>query len=356
MPDDLTNGVRSTVTQQLGDAGAPGAGVAIVIDGEIVFSGGIGTRDLAGHEPLPEDARFYIYSVTKTLQAAIALQLVERGEFDLDAPLQEFLTDLPISTPLTIRQILAHTAGLPDYGGMPEYAAAVRAHPETAWTSAEFLDRTLGRRLQFDPGEGWAYSNIGYLLIKRLIERVSGLSLREAVAAFITEPLGLTSTSVAESLDDTTTLTPGFSGWIDPNGPVSNIARRYHPGWVSHGVVISTAEDLAHIIDAIFAGRLVPPSLLPDMLAPIPVPFEHPLFREPSYGLGVMIDPASQFGVIAGHGGGGPGYSAGALHFSNVNGQRLTTIALVNSDRGDAGLPIAFALGELLAAGVARPG
>jgi D-alanyl-D-alanine carboxypeptidase len=356
MPDDLTSGVRSTVTQQLGDAGAPGAGVAIVVDGEIVFAGGIGSTDLAGHEPLPDDARFYIYSVTKTLEAAIVLQLAERSELDLDAAIQRYLPELPIATPLTIRQVLSHTAGLPDYGGMPEYSAAVRSQPEVAWTSEEFLDRTLGRGLQFDPGEGWGYSNIGYLLIKRLIERVSGLSLREAVATFITEPLGLASTSVAESLDDTATLTPGFSGWIDPNGPVSDIARRYHPGWVSHGVVISTVEDLAHIIDAIFAGRLVPPSLSPDMLAPIRVPFDHPLFREPSYGLGVMLDPGSPFGVVAGHGGGGPGYSAGALHFPNVNGQRVTTVALVNSDRGDAGLSIAFGLGEQFAVDSARPG
>jgi D-alanyl-D-alanine carboxypeptidase len=347
---DLENAVRSAVAERLGQAGAPGAGVAIVVDGEIVFAGGVGSRDLAGDQPLADDARFYIYSVTKTLEAAIVLQLADRGDLDLDVAIQTYLTELPVSTPLTIRQVLAHTAGLPDYGGMPEYSASVRSEPETAWTSDEFLDRTLSRGLQFDPGTGWSYSNIGYLLIRRLIERVSGLSLREAVAAFITDPLGLKSTSVAETLDDSTMLTPGFSGWIDPNGPVIDISRRYHPGWVSHGVVISTAEELAQIIDAIFKGRLVPPVLLPDMLTPVRVPFDHPLFSDPSYGLGVMLDPGSPYGVVAGHGGGGPGYSAGALHFPNVNGQRVTTIALVNSDQGDAGLPIAFGLGNSVTA------
>ncbi len=127
---------------------------------------------------------------------------------------------------------------------------------------------------------------------------------------------------------------------------MTDISRRYHPGWVSHGVVISTASELARIIDAIFDGRLVPPALLPEMLRPTRVPVEHPLFVEPSYGLGAMLDPGSPFGAVAGHGGGGPGYSAGALHFPNVGGRRVTTVALANSDRGDLGLSIAFGLAE----------
>jgi len=338
--------IRELVGTRL--AGAPGAGVAIIVDGEIAFAESVGSSDLDGTTPLPDDARFYIYSVTKTLQTAIVLQLVERGEIALDATIQSYLPDLPISTPLPVRQVLNHTAGLPDYGAMPEYAEAVRSHPESAWSEQEFLDRTLPRGLQFEPGQGWGYSNIGFLLIKQTIEHVTGLSLSDAVSQFITQPLGLTATSVAETLDDTAALTPGFSGWMDPSGPVSDIARRYHPGWVSHGVVVSTARELATIIDAIFTGRLVPESLLPEMLTPVRVPVEHPFFVEPSYGLGVMLDPGSRYGVIAGHGGGGPGYSAGALHFPNVDGRRVTTVALVNSDLGDAGLPIAFGLAETI--------
>ena len=342
--DELHTRINQMVSRQLRDARTPGAGVAVVIDGEIAFAGGVGSRDLAGDEPLPDGARFFVYSITKTLMAAITLQLVERGAVVLDRALQEYLPEYPVEAPVTVRQALNHTAGLPDYGGLPEYAAAVREHPGNAWSSEEFLDRTLANGLLFSPGEGWAYSNIGFLMIRLLIERVTSLSLRELVARYICEPLRLTETSVAETLEDTAVLTPGYSGWIDPDGPIVDIARLYHPGWVSHGVVISTAPELARIIDAIFAGRLVPPGLLPEMLTPIRVPGSHPPFVEPSYGLGVMLDPGSPFGLVAGHAGGGPGYSAGALHFPNVGGRRVTTVALANSDRGDIGLQIAFAL------------
>ncbi|HYI15656.1 MAG TPA: serine hydrolase domain-containing protein, partial [Thermomicrobiales bacterium] len=297
---------------------------------------------------LPDDGRFYIYSITKTLLAAMTLQLVAFGEIGLDRAVQEYLPDYPLETPVTVRQVLGHTAGLPDYGGMPEYAAAVRATPEVAWSSEEFLERTLGRGLQFAPDEGWAYSNIGYLTIRMLVERVTELTLRELVARQIVTPLGLVATTVAETLDDTAMLTPGFSGWIDPDGPAVDSSRRYHPGWVSHGVVISTGPELARIIDAVFDGRLVPPALLPDMLRPTRVPMDHPLFAEPSYGLGVMLDPGSPYGVIAGHGGGGPGYSAGALHFPAVGGRRVTTVALANWDMGDVGLPIAYGLVDVV--------
>ena len=128
--------------------------------------------------------------------------------------MQAYLTDFPLATPVTVRQVLNHTAGLPDYGGMPEYAAAVRANPGVAWSSDEFFDRTLAQGLRFAPGEGWGYSNIGYLAIKMLVERVAGLSFRELARRQIVEPLGLVATSVAESLDDTAVLTPGFSGSI----------------------------------------------------------------------------------------------------------------------------------------------
>ncbi|HEX5165789.1 MAG TPA: serine hydrolase domain-containing protein, partial [Thermomicrobiales bacterium] len=288
--------MRSAVEGLLAGSGTPGAGVAVLIDGKLAFAGSVGAADLAGDVALLEDARFYVYSVTKTLLAALTLQSVERGDVDLDRAIQEYLPGYPLATSVTLRQVLNHTAGLPDYGGMPEYVTAVRAHPKSAWSPQVFLDQTVANGLLFPPGEGWVYSNIGYLTIRLLLERVSGLSFRTLVDRQIVEPLGLVATTVAETLDDTAALTPGYSGWIDPHGPVTDISRRYHPGWVSHGVVISTASDLARIIDAIFAGRLAPSSLLPEMLTPVQVPMQHPLFVEPSYGLGVMLDPGSRHG------------------------------------------------------------
>ncbi len=79
------------------------------------------------------------------------------------------------------------------------------------------------------------------------------------------------------------------------------------------------------------------------------VPATHPLFRQPAYGLGLMIDPRARYGVIAGHGGGGPGYAAGALHVPDVHGRRITSVALANRDQPDLGLQIAFTMTMMLA-------
>jgi D-alanyl-D-alanine carboxypeptidase len=80
------------------------------------------------------------------------------------------------------------------------------------------------------------------------------------------------------------------------------------------------------------------------MLEAVPVPGAHPPFVHPGYGLGLMVDLGSPYGRVAGHAGGGPGYSTAAFHFPDVLGQRLTSVALVNRDQPDLGTEIAFTL------------
>ena len=80
------------------------------------------------------------------------------------------------------------------------------------------------------------------------------------------------------------------------------------------------------------------------MLEAVPVPTEHPPFARPGYGLGPMVDLGSPYGRVAGHAGGGPGYSVAAFHFPDVAGRRLTSVAVANRDGPDLGIQIAFAL------------
>jgi D-alanyl-D-alanine carboxypeptidase len=196
----------------------------------------------------------------------------------------------------------------------------------------------------FAPGAGWAYSNIGYLIVKQLLERLHGASLRAVVERQLTTPMGLRATLIAESLDDALELTPGYSAFFSADERLQDITSRYHPDWVAHGVAISTAAELARLVDAILGGQLLSAGSLASMLTPVRVPHTHPLFRAPSYGLGVMLDPGAPHGQLAGHGGGGPGYATGALSATDAEGRRVTAVALVNHDRGETGLRIAHAL------------
>ncbi len=334
------------IREQLEQAGAPGATIAVLVDGEPLLVDGEGYGDLDRTVPLPADAACYIYSISKTVIAALVLQLVEQGRVVLDAPLQRYLPLPALYAPVTIRQLLEHTAGLPDYGALDSYNADLRADPGRPWTASEYLEHTLPLGLRFVPGEGWGYSNIGYLLLKLLLEQQTGHSFAALVDERVVAPLGLRYTLVAESLADARRLTPAFSAYFRDDGGLEDVAPRYHPGWVSHGVLISTAAELARIVDAIFDGRLVQPSSLSRMLAGVPVGGEHHLFRRPCYGLGLMIDPVSDFGTVAGHGGGGPGsgYSTGALCAPDLGGRRVVAVALANRDVPDLGLELAFRL------------
>lgn len=347
--DDTFRGAAATVASLLAATDTPGAAVALLVDGRPLLTEGVGFADLARRHPLPADARFTLYSVAKPLLAAAALRLVERGRLDLDAPLTTLLPDLTLGAPVTLRQALNHTGGLPDYGALPAYNADLKADPGAPWTTADFLARTLPLGLRFPPGRGWAYSNIGYLVVRQIIERATTLPLRDALETLLFRPLGLRRTAVADTLADVRDLTPGYSADLDADGALHDVARRYHPGWVAHGLVVSTAAETARLLDALLAGRLLAPPSLSQMLAAVPVPVDHPLIVDPGYGLGLMIDRASPSARAAGHGGEGPGFSTAAFGFPNASGHRLTSVALVNRDGHDLGLEIAFALARTVA-------
>jgi D-alanyl-D-alanine carboxypeptidase len=328
--------------QALDRAATPGACVAVLRDGRPVGVHAAGWADPARTTPLAVDTRWYIYSVTKTLIAALILQRAEQGALALDAPVQSYLPHLALDQPVTVRQLLNHTGGLPDYGGLPAYAAALKADPTTPWDDATFLTATLAQGMLFAPGQGWAYSNLGYMLLRQVLTAVCSQSFRALVAEQIVAPLGLERTGVVDTLADAQDLTPGWSSFLSPDGALADVHTRYHPGWVAHGVVGSTALELARIVDAIGSARLISPESRAAMLEAVPVAVQHPLFRQPSYGLGVMIDPAARYGVLFGHGGGGPGYTIGAVCLPNAAGRRITAVATANRDQPDLGLQLAF--------------
>jgi CubicO group peptidase (beta-lactamase class C family) len=110
------------------------------------------------------------WSFTKTLIAACALRLAEQDRLALDEPLS--------GLPCTPRQLLQHRAGVGDYGDSSEYHAAV-ASGDTPWSDQELFARVPPANVLFPPGAGWAYSNVGYLLLRRLIERTYGAGLKD---------------------------------------------------------------------------------------------------------------------------------------------------------------------------------
>ncbi len=259
----------------------------------------------------PADRRALVYSLTKTILAAAVLRLAARGVVDLDGPAERWLPELagrPES--VSVAQILTHSAGLPDYGGRADYHAAVAAGVEP-WSGDEFLARCGVAQGEGPPVGSFAYSNIGYLLIGRLLERAGGAPLAELLAREVFAPLGLSSASLLRDRSDLAGLffgpSPTFGG-----APVEDA---YHPGWVSHGVVAMTAADACRLVHGLTEGYL-PDALLRRMRDGLPVggPMGGRPWVEPAYGLGMMVELDPVAGPYWGHTGGGPGVTPAAFH------------------------------------------
>ena len=150
------------------------------------------------------------WSFTKTVLAAKALRLVAQDRLSLDEPVK--------GRPFTLRQLLQHRARLPDYGSLPAYHRAVEAR-ELPWPPEELMERVRADTLVFEPGGGWGYSNVGYLLIRRLVEEATGEALNQALTRLTFDPLGIEAVKVA--------VTPG-----ELNDTAWGNVRSYHPGWV----------------------------------------------------------------------------------------------------------------------------
>jgi CubicO group peptidase (beta-lactamase class C family) len=241
------------------------------------------------------------WSFTKTLIATAVMKLAETGEVDLDARIE--------GRGFTIRQVLRHEAGLPDYGGLPAYHRAVAAG-DAPWTPADLLARAPANL--FPPGQGWAYSNIGYLWLREWLEDARG---PEALANLVLRPLGLSRTRLA--------LTPE-----DLDGVRMGAASGYHPGWVYHGLLVGPVREAALGLDRLANGDLLSEDSLAAMRAARPLPqFNRPPWRQAAYGLGMMT-PETAGGVqVYGHTGGGPG-SGIAVYRHDGSGRTAVVFAL----------------------------
>lgn len=227
------------------------------------------------------------WSFTKTVLSATALSLVRDGLIGLDDPI--------LDQPFTLRQLLRHEAGLADYGELAEYHAAV-TNGELAWSADEMMHRLDGARLRYDPGTGWRYSNVGYMLIGRLIERITDLTLDEAVIQRALSPLGLSNVCFAKTRADLQKSHPGS---------LSN----YDPAWVYHGLLIGPLSQAALFLDRLHCTDLLSTGLLQEMQTARQLggPIPGRPWIEPGYGLGVMQGSIDGGYSLCGHTGCGPG-------------------------------------------------
>lgn len=232
---------------------------------------------------------FPVYSIAKPFIAEAVL--------GLDVSLTDLIgSHLPnLGEPYALRQIgalLNHTSGLADYSELPDYNTAV-ANREPAWSREDLLERSQALD---NERSNFTYSNVGYLLLRMLIEHKTGLSTFEALKKLVLEP---------REID-------GFLEWETPGEEVSG----YDPRWVYSGTFLAEREALLDGFLKLAKHRSKTIGLRTGCVS---LPYKETGFDNPAYGFGFMSDLPNEDEepIFVGHGGGGPGFS----HMILVNTQ-----------------------------------
>jgi len=268
---------------------------------------------------------FYIYSVTKAFTATCILRLVEDGLIGLDDPLIDYMPSPRIPKEVTVRLLLNHRSGIPDYCSIPEYKEALLNDSLTPLSRNTLINKTQAKGLSSTPGTGYLYSNTGYIYLYKLIEILTESSFADAIHRFIIEPLKLDKTSVATEIDTELVLLPGFANESPFDG--KDMRQLYHPDWVATGLVISTIKDVMSFYEGLFAGELLSQESLKEMTTSV----RFNSSSGPGYGLGIGCSPDYSLGESYGHGGNGPGYVIYAGYMPNLNGAPASFCAICNS-------------------------
>ncbi len=311
---------------QIVATGVPAAVAQVRVDGK-TWSGASGEADLrTGRDAKPGD-RFRVGSVTKTMVATVALQLVAERRLSLDTPVSRLLPGLLPDRRITLRHLLQHTSGLPDYDdklfdatSWPELLTQIEGHRHRVHTPAGLVRIALTDPAPRPvPGTKWAYANTNYLVIGLLIEKVTKRPLSVELARRVFGPAGMRHSSLPV-LDPRIAGSHlrGYTIGVTEDVPPIDMTVYTPTLWGAAGSVISTSADLNRFFRALLDGRLLPKRLLAEMMPTEPFGW---------YGLGLAkIElPCAAAPVVLGHDGSVFGNLTYA--FSTPDGRRQASVS-----------------------------
>src|SRR5499425_1628505 len=186
---EMTAKVDKLATEALEQSGVPSASVAVVKDGQIVYLKAYGSARLEPKTPATSAMRYSIGSISKQFTAAAILLLQEEGKLSLDDKVAKFIPDLTRANEVTIRQLLSHTSGYQDYWPQ-DYVMPMMLKPVTA---QKIMNTWARKRLDFEPGTKWQYSNTNFVIAGVIVEKASGMPLLQFLREKVFTPLGMSS-------------------------------------------------------------------------------------------------------------------------------------------------------------------
>ena len=300
-----------SAAQNLVDGGFPAALAAVTkADGSTVGVA-VGTGNLETGEAPPLDGEIRIGSSTKTFTAVVILQLVQEGKINLDEPVETYLPGLLRGegidgSKITIRQLLQHTSGLPEYTDQTGHEDPV-ANRDNYYSPRDLLDFALKKPADFAPGSQWKYSNTNYVMLSLLAERVTHRPLAEQITKRIIEPLGLAHTYYPGPGEEDIRGTHPHGYHRRSQGELEDITRKDPSEAGGAGAMISTPSELNKFFQAVLDGTLLSQDSIAEMKKTVDA--GQPETGVDHYGLGIISTSLSCGGTAWGHAGSIPGYT-----------------------------------------------
>lgn len=298
----------------------PGVAIMVRQNGRVIRSEGFGIANLEHKIPVTPQTIFQSGSVGKQFTATAVMMLVEQKKIALDDPISKYL-DVPDEwKAINVRHLLTHTSGLDDY---PDDFDMHRDYTE----DEEFKIMTA-QKLQFQPGEKWSYSNLGYLTLGVLIHKVSGKFYGDYLQERVFKPLGMNSTRIINEAD----IIPNRAAGYELHDGVLKNQEWVAPtvNTTADGSLYFTVEDLAKWDEALDSEKLLSHDSLQQMYTPVKL---NDGSTSP-YGFGWRLDKTASGHRIIEHGGAWQGFTS---HIARYVDDRISVAALCNRAGADCG-------------------
>ncbi len=306
-------------------ASAEASGMILYIDypGHGQFISARGTSNVATGDPMNIDYQYRIGSISKTFTGLVILQLVDEGLVKLTDTIDKYVTGVPSGDVVTIKELLSHTSGLPEYTSNPDFWNAVSANKLRHFTSQDLLDYGWALPMQSAPGTVFSYCNTNFILLGKVIESVSPNheSVESAINRRVIDRLQLTHTFFPTA----ETFTQAYIHGYHPVGLITmedwSLESPSYSG--AAGGIISTVPDLAKYVKALYDGTLVSAATQNQRLSEW-TDTGYPFYQ---YGLGWL-----RMWGFYGHNGSIPGYVNHAVYDPTTG---MTIVLMLNSDRDE---------------------
>ncbi len=299
----------------------PGVALGVVLKGKFVKEKGYGLADVERNVPVTTDTVFEIGSITKQFTATAIMLLVDGGKISLDDKISRYRDGLPEAwRAVTIRQLLSHTSGIPDYEAIMGYGSY-----RNIMTADQVIALAASKPMDFAPGTQWHYSNTGYFLLTLALEKITNQPYFQFVQAHLLTPLGMTHTRSSEPRD---IIPLRAAGYAFENGRLENRDPIQPTATGGAAMLVSTLGDMAK-----WGAEILTPTLLREkdydlMWANTPLADGTPS----GYGFGWFVAPKHGHRALE-HSGGTAGFTCDMLCLLD---DRLVVIVLTNGYQSTA--------------------